>query len=196
MKSSKHSTVGISLIFSRQNFRSKQTSYLLWMCVCVVPWSVDFPTTMKTGGKKSGSHSSSRGSSSLQCRQVAELFPSSSGRRKTKTENRGPFWSKSWPISSFFFGVVPLLAGHMLLHTHKKSAVSAIHRLEEHSSDAAVATPMATDTKVFSMGRYSGTLYMPQSQVERPTSNSSVIFFTCFGPNSIFFGKSANGVGL
>ena len=77
-----------------------------------------------------------------------------------------------------------------------QSAVSAIHRLEEHSSDAAVATPMATDTKVFSMGRYSGTLYMPQSQVERPTSNSSVIFFTCFGPNSIFFGKSANGVGL
>ena len=58
------------------------------VCVCVVPWSVDFPTTMKTGGKKSGSHSSSRGSSSLQCRQVAELFPSSSGRRKTKREEK------------------------------------------------------------------------------------------------------------
>ena len=71
-----------------------QTNVLPVMNVCVVPWSVDFPTTMKTGGKKSGSRCSG-GSSSLQCRQVAELFPSSSGRRKTKTENRGPFWSKS-----------------------------------------------------------------------------------------------------
>ena len=108
---------------------------------------------MKTGGKKSGSRSS-RGSSSLQCRQVAELFPSSSGRRKTKREKRGPFWSKSWPISSFFFGVVPLLAGHATPHTQEV-------RCFRHSSIGGArgtlamqqqsrATPMATNTKVFS----------------------------------------------